>query len=139
MACFVFDQKVVCCAFCHLISNHCVCRNTTTLQIGNTREHTVRRQICCLSRASGVFVVVSSPPWRQWCSDWCALGCAAIVAFGCVCSSHVSGWLRLDVFGSVLLSVVSCREILCGPLERRGARSLFHTSGRRVMRARLVF
>ena len=29
------------------------------MQIGNTREYTVRRQICCLSRASGVVVVVS--------------------------------------------------------------------------------
>ena len=34
------------------ISNHCACRNQTTLQIGNTHEYAVRRQICCLSRAS---------------------------------------------------------------------------------------
>ena len=24
------------------------------------------------------------PPWCQWCSDRCALGCSAAVAFGCV-------------------------------------------------------
>ena len=72
------------------------------------------------------------PPWSQWCSDWCALGCSAAVAFGCVCFSHVSGWLTLiEVFAvvppwSVLLSVVSGRVTLCGPLERWGAGSLFH-------------
>ena len=58
------------------------------LQIGNTHEDTVRRQRCCLSRASGVVVVVSR---SQWCSDRCALGCSAAVAFGCVSLSHVSG------------------------------------------------
>ena len=47
--------------FCQFISNHCVCLNLTTLQIGTTHEHTVRCQICCLSRASGVIVVVSGP------------------------------------------------------------------------------
>ena len=47
--------------FYQFINNHCVCRNPTTLQIGNTHEHTVRRQTCCLSRACGVFVVVSGP------------------------------------------------------------------------------
>ena len=52
---------VVFCFFCKFTSNHCVCRNPTTLQIGNTHEHTVRCQICCLSRASGVIAVVSGP------------------------------------------------------------------------------
>ena len=48
------------------------------------------------------------PPWSQWCSDWCALGCSAAVAFGCICSSHVSGWLMLvEVFPVVPLGV-SC-------------------------------
>ena len=27
------------------------------------------------------------PPRSQWCSDWCALGCSAAVAFGCICLS----------------------------------------------------
>ena len=81
-----FSTKVVCCVFGQFISNHVVCRNQTTLQIGNTHEYTVRRQICCLSRANGVIVVSSGP-------DWCALGCSAPEGFGCVCSSHVSGWL----------------------------------------------
>ena len=62
VVCFgFFRQKMVCCVFCQFISNHCVCRNQTTLQIGNTHEYAVRRQICCLSRASGVIVVVSGP------------------------------------------------------------------------------
>ena len=50
------------------------------LQIGNTHEHTVRRQICCLSRASGVTVVVSGP---------------STVHSWLLCSSGV--WLRLFV------------------------------------------
>ena len=79
---FVFNKKWYVVFFCQFISNHCVCRNPTTLQIGNTHEYTVRRQMCCFSRASGVIVVVSGPPWCQWCSDWCALGCSAAVAFG---------------------------------------------------------
>ena len=45
--------------FCQFIINQCLCRNQTALQIGNTHEDTVRRQRCCLSRASGVSVVVS--------------------------------------------------------------------------------
>ena len=129
--------------FCSFILNHCVCRRHTTLQIGDTHEYTVRRQICCLSRASGVIVV---PLWSQWCADWCALGCSAAVAFGCVFLSHISGWLTLvEVFAvvptwSVLLSVVSGREKLRGPLERWGAGRLFHRgTRRRVTRARLVF
>ena len=86
--------------------------------------YTGRCQICCLSRASGVIVVVSGHSWCQWCSDWCALGCSATVAFGCVCSSYVFGWLTsVEVFAavplwSVLLSVVLGRGILCRPLAR---------------------
>ena len=64
--CFgLFHQKMVLCGFsfvfCKFVINHCVCRNQTTLQIGNTHEHTVWRRICCLSRGSGVIVVVSGP------------------------------------------------------------------------------
>ena len=62
--------------FCQFISDHCVCRNQTTLQIGNAHEYTVRRQRCCLSRASGVIVV------RFWAS-------------GSFCNSGF--WLRLFV------------------------------------------
>ena len=63
VVCFVFfDEKVVCCVFfCKFTSNHCDCRNPTSLQIGNTHEYIVRCQMCCLSRASGVIVVVSGP------------------------------------------------------------------------------
>ena len=50
MLCFFFGQ---------FISNHCGCRSPTTLQIGKMHEYTVRRQMCCLPRASGVVVVVS--------------------------------------------------------------------------------
>ena len=64
------------------------------------------------------------PPWCQWCSDWCALGCSATVASGCVWLSDV--FSLVEVFSvvttwSVLLSVVLDRVILCGPLERWGA------------------
>ena len=52
------------------------------------------------------------PPWCQRCSDWCGLGCSATAALGCVCSSHVSGWLTsVEVFAAVPLGVscfVSC-------------------------------
>ena len=47
---FFFDQEVPFLIFWH-----------TTLQIGNTHEHTVRCQICWLPRASGDIVVVSGP------------------------------------------------------------------------------
>ena len=73
MLCFFF-------IFCQFSINHCVCRNQTALQIGNTHECTVRRQICCLSRAGGDIVVVSEPSTvsvvfrlvRSWffCSQW---------------------------------------------------------------------
>ena len=98
-----------------------------------THDNTVRRQICCLSRASGVIVVVSRPSMvsvmfrlvRSWlfCSGGFRLR---------VCSSHVSGWLTsVEVFAAVplgvfLLSVVLGRGILCGPLERWSAGKLFH-------------
>ena len=46
------------------------------------------------------------PPWSQRCSDRCALGGSATVTFGCVCSSHVSGWLTsVEVFAAVSLGV----------------------------------
>ena len=44
--------------FCEFNINHCVCRRTRNLA---DRQHTVRRETCCLSRASGVVVVVSGP------------------------------------------------------------------------------
>ena len=124
--------------FCQFIINHCVCRNPT------------RRQICSLSRASGAVVVVCGPS-------------VVSVEFQLVCSWLLcSGgfWLRLFVARfwlaevgcryrcsstwSVLLSVVSGREVLCDPLERWGRRQVVSsrhsaTGGRRVMRARLVF
>ena len=56
-------------------------------------------------------------PWSQWCSDWCALGCSPAVALGCVCLSHVSGWLTLV---EVLAVVTTC------PLERWSAGRLCH-------------
>ena len=56
------NEKVVCSVLCQFISNYCFCRNPTTLQIGNTHEYAVRRQMCCLSRASGVVVAVVSGP-----------------------------------------------------------------------------
>ena len=62
VVCFgLFDQKVVFFASSSEIIAFVGTRQL--LQIGNTHEYTVRRQICCLSRASGVVVVVFlSPP-----------------------------------------------------------------------------
>ena len=86
----------------------------------------------CGVRYVACHVQVASLPWSQWCSDWCALGCSAAVAFSCVCLSHVSGRVTLvAVFAvvttwSVLLSVVSGGRILCGPSERWSAGSFFH-------------
>ena len=59
--CFWVKKGMLCFCFCQFISNHCVCRNPTTLQIGSAHQCTVRCQICCLSRASGVIAVVSGP------------------------------------------------------------------------------
>ena len=106
----------------------------------------MRRQMCCLSRASGVVVVVSGPSlvsvvfrlvrarllcnWllvvaRFWLAD---------VGQGADCSS---AW-------SVLLSVVLGRGILLWPVGTLGRRQVVSsrhsaTGRRRVMRARLMF
>ena len=108
------------------------------------------RQICCLSRASGVIVVVSGHSIvsvvfrlvRCWlfCSRgfWLRLFVArfslAEVCRGVRCSQ--SSW-------SLLLSVVSGRGDTWWPGSTLGRKqvSSWHsaTSGRRVMRARLVF
>ena len=73
------------------------------------------------------------PPWCQWCSDWCAPGCSAAVAFGCVCFSHDSAWLRLvQVFVVAHLECLAfCRvgsgDTLCPVrLQRWGASRLLH-------------
>ena len=58
---FLTKSGMLCFFFCKFTSNHCVCRNPTSLQIGNTHEYIVRCQMCCLSRASDVTVVVSGP------------------------------------------------------------------------------
>ena len=73
-------------------------RTNTSCGAGSVACHV---QVACLLSFLGA-------PWSQWCPDWCALGCSAAVAFGCVCSSHTSGWLRFfEVFAVVPLGV-SC-------------------------------
>ena len=93
--------------FCQFGINLCVCRNQTTLKSGNTREYTVRRQIRCLSRASGAMVVVSGPSMVS------VVFRVVRSASDCVCLSHASGWLRLiEVFATVPLGAscfLSCR------------------------------
>ena len=99
--------------FCQFISNHCVCRIPTTLQIGNTHECTVRRQICRLSRASGVIVVASGPSLVsvvfRFARSWLFCNSGFWLR---VCLSHVSGWLTsVEVFAAVPLGlscVLSC-------------------------------
>ena len=56
---FFFTKKCLFFHFSQFRNNRYVCRRHTTLQIGNTHEHTVRCQMCCLPRASGDIVVVS--------------------------------------------------------------------------------
>ena len=138
-----FFQKMECCVFFLFIINHCVCRNQTTLQIGNTHEYTVQRQICCLSRTSCVRVVVSGPSMvsvvfrlvRSWlfCNSGFWLR---------VCLPHVSGCLRLvEVFAAIPFGVscfLSCGvgETLCpvGTLVRRQVVSSRHSCCRRPPR-----
>ena len=83
------------------------------------RRSAIRTKTPCGVRYAACHVQVAlllsflGPPWSQWRSDWCALGCSAAVAFGCVCLSHVSGWLMLvEVFAVIPLGVscfLSCR------------------------------
>ena len=116
------------CCFFHFVSNHCVCRNRPTLQIGNTHEYTVRRQICCLSRASGVIVVVSGRSMVSVVFRLVRPGLFCSSGFWLrVCSSHVSGWQTSVGRGNCVVPWGA------GRLFPRGYR------GRRVMRARLVF
>ena len=71
------------------------------------------RRVACHVQVTLLLSFLGPP---RWCSDWCALGCAAAVACGCVCLSHVAGWLTsVEVF-AVPVGVGS--GILCGPLER---------------------
>ena len=77
---------------------------------------------CCVRRVAchvqvALLLSFLGPPWCQRCSDL-ALGCSATVAFGCVCSSHVSGLLTSVEVLSVLLPVVVGRAYFCNPLER---------------------
>ena len=108
-----FDQKVVCCFlhFCARSSSIIAFVADTQLCCSGTRTNTpcgVRNVACCVQVA--LLLSFLGLPWSQWCSGWCALGCSATVAFGCVCSSHVSGWLT-SVFTVVphgVSSFLSC-------------------------------
>ena len=65
------------------------------------------RYVACRARVALLWSFLG-PLWSQWCYDWCALGFSATVAFGCVCSHHVSDWLTsAEVFAVVPLGV-SC-------------------------------
>ena len=88
--------------FCQFISNLCVRRSPTTLQIGNTHEHCAASDMLLVTCTWCYCCRFLGPPWCQRCSDWCALRSSATVAFGCVCSSHVSGWLTsVEVYAAV--------------------------------------
>ena len=99
------------------------------------------RQYARIHREASDLLLVACG-WRYCCHFWalhCLSGvpigslvvCSATVAFGCVCSSHVSGWLTSVVVCAAVPLGVSCflscwgREILCGPSERRGEGRLF--------------
>ena len=103
---FFRSKKVACCVF---LQNHCVCRRHDNLAGRHyARRHRAVSDMLHVTCKWRYFLSFLGPPWSQWCSDWCALGGSAIVAFGCVCSSHVSGWLMsVEVFAVVPLAV-SC-------------------------------
>ena len=114
----------------------------TTLQIGTNTPYGVRYVACHVQVALLSFL---GPSWSQLCSDWYALGCSAGAAFGCVCLSHVSGWLRCSLqfhFECIVFCRAGSGDTLwpVRTLERRQVVSSRHpaTSGRRVIRARLV-
>ena len=74
-----------------------------------------------IHRAASDMLLVACK-WRYCCRFWALQGVRA-VAFGCVGSSHVYGWLTLvEVFAVVPIGVscfLSCWVgILCGPFER---------------------
>ena len=134
VVCFgLFDQKVVCCGVFH-----CIASSSSIIPFVATKQHcrsAIRTNTLLVTCKCCYLLSFLGPPWYQWPSDWCALGCSAAVAFGCVCSSHVSGWLRLvEVFVAVGVSCfLLCRvgKTLCGPLarwERRQVYSLRHSS-----------
>ena len=144
-----FFVPAVVCFFCQFIINHCVCRNQQLCRSA-TRTNTpcgVRHVASHVQVALLLSFLCS--PWCQWCSDWCALGCSAAVAAGCFCLSHVSGWLNwLRCSLEFHLECLAFSRVGSGDtlwpvrtLERRQVVSSRHsaTSGRHVMRARLVF
>ena len=71
------------------------------LQICNT--HDVR--YVALRMQMALLLSFLGPPWWQWCSDWCALGCSATVASGVASVRRTfCGWLASDeVFAAVPL------------------------------------
>ena len=109
MVCFgYFDQEVVCFPF--WVAHHQSLRLSQTHNFADRHHARIHRAASDVACHVLVALLLSflGPPWSQWCSDWCALGCSAAVAFGSVCSSHVSGWLMLvEVFPVVPLGV-SC-------------------------------
>ena len=113
-----------------------LCRSATRMKTpGGVRYVACHVQVVLLLSFLG-------PPWCQKCSNCCALGCSEAVSFGCVCLSHVSGWLRCSLWFHL-----ECLAI-CGvgsgdplrpvsKLERRQVASTRHsaTGCRRVMHA----
>ena len=121
-----FDHKVVCCGFskknassstsiaCIAATQHCRSGIRTNTPCG-VRYVTCHAQVALLLSFLG-------PPWCQWCSDCYGLYCSAAVAFGCVCLSHVSGWLRLVEVFAVLPVGASCFFCVSGPEATFGYR-----------------
>ena len=93
--------------FCQFIIR-CVCRRHTTLQFGITHGTPCAVRFVACQVQVAIMLSFLGPPWCHWCSDRCAFGCSAAVAFGRVCSLPVSGWLTLvEAFAAVPLGV-SC-------------------------------
>ena len=96
MLCFFFHFFAGSSSIIAFVATQQLCRSAA-----RTKTPCGVRYVACHVQVALLLSYVG-PPWSQWCSDWCALGCSATVAFGCVCSSHVSGWLRsVEVFAAV--------------------------------------
>ena len=119
--------------FCQFIINHGV-----QSQPNNFAD----RQYARIHRAPSEMLLVTCK-WRYCCRSWAFHGVSGVpigallavpaaVAFGCVCLSHVSGWLRLvEVFTVVPLGVscfLSCPVggYLVARQNVEGAGKLFH-------------
>ena len=86
---FLFDASGMLCFFA---SSSVINAIVATRQLCRSAIRTNTRCVRYVAWRMAFLLSFLGPLWCQWCSDWCALGCSAAVAFDCVWSL-VSGWL----------------------------------------------